>query len=171
MAEAERNLGPIESWSTTPESFPRAAFLELDEAQWDPVLDTNLKGTFVCSQEAARRMVEAGRAGVIINLASGAPFGAGCVPPPIWRASWSSWGSPAEWRASWLPTASGSTRRPRRHQYRYAAAREDRGSLRRAGQPQSAGQLAEPEDIAGVIFPRRRRRPSYHRAALPCQRW
>jgi NAD(P)-dependent dehydrogenase (short-subunit alcohol dehydrogenase family) len=43
--------------------------LELDEAIWDAVHDVNLKGTFFCAQQAARRMV-ARRSGTIINLAS-----------------------------------------------------------------------------------------------------
>ena len=57
--------------------FPRTPFLELTEETWDAVLDTNLKSTFVCSQEAARRMVAAGRPGAIINLSSGAPYRGG----------------------------------------------------------------------------------------------
>src|SRR5207245_11680326 len=52
----------------------RAPFLELTEEAWDTVLDTNLKATFVCSQEAARRMVAARRPGTIINISSGAPY-------------------------------------------------------------------------------------------------
>jgi 3-oxoacyl-[acyl-carrier protein] reductase len=49
--------------------FPRAGVLDLDEATWDAVHDVNLKGTFFCAQQAARRMV-ARRSGTIINLAS-----------------------------------------------------------------------------------------------------
>ena len=49
--------------------FPRASILELDEATWDAVHDVNLKGTFFCAQQAARRMVPR-RSGTIINLAS-----------------------------------------------------------------------------------------------------
>ena len=43
--------------------FPRAAFLDLDEAMWDRVLDVNLKGAFHCSQVVARRMVAGGLGG------------------------------------------------------------------------------------------------------------
>jgi NAD(P)-dependent dehydrogenase (short-subunit alcohol dehydrogenase family) len=45
--------------------------LELTEAEWDRVLNTNLKGTFLCTQHAARRMKERGAGGRIINLGSG----------------------------------------------------------------------------------------------------
>lgn len=44
--------------------------LELTEEEWDRVLDVNLKGCFLCTQRAARRMKEAG-GGVIINIGSG----------------------------------------------------------------------------------------------------
>ncbi len=44
--------------------------LELTEAEWDRVLNTNLKGCFLCTQQAARRMKETG-GGSIINIGSG----------------------------------------------------------------------------------------------------
>ncbi len=44
--------------------------LDVDEALWDRIVDTNLKGAFFCAQAAARRMVEAGTPGAIINLCS-----------------------------------------------------------------------------------------------------
>ncbi len=49
--------------------YPRAEVLDLDEATWDAVHSVNLKGTFFCAQQAARRMVPR-RSGKIINLAS-----------------------------------------------------------------------------------------------------
>lgn len=49
--------------------YPRAEVLELDEATWDAVHSVNLKGTFFCAQQAARRMAPR-QAGKIINLAS-----------------------------------------------------------------------------------------------------
>jgi NAD(P)-dependent dehydrogenase (short-subunit alcohol dehydrogenase family) len=45
--------------------------LELSEPEWDRVIDTNLKGCFLCTQRAARRMKAAGKGGRIINIGSG----------------------------------------------------------------------------------------------------
>ena len=44
--------------------------LELEEADWDRVIDTNLKGCFLCTQRAARHMKEQG-GGRIVNIGSG----------------------------------------------------------------------------------------------------
>ncbi|MCY4113411.1 MAG: SDR family oxidoreductase [Chloroflexi bacterium] len=43
--------------------------VDMPEDDWDRVLDTNLKGVFLCSQEAARVMIPQGR-GAIVNVAS-----------------------------------------------------------------------------------------------------
>jgi NAD(P)-dependent dehydrogenase (short-subunit alcohol dehydrogenase family) len=44
--------------------------LEVTEEEWDLVIDTNLKGCFLCTQEAARYMKDHG-GGSIVNLGSG----------------------------------------------------------------------------------------------------
>ena len=44
--------------------------LEVTEEEWDLVVDTNLKGCFLCTQQAARHMKEHG-GGSIVNLGSG----------------------------------------------------------------------------------------------------
>ncbi|WP_434722374.1 SDR family NAD(P)-dependent oxidoreductase [Mesorhizobium sp. RIZ17] len=44
--------------------------LDVDEALWDRIVDTNLKGAFFCAQAAARLMRDAGRPGAIINMCS-----------------------------------------------------------------------------------------------------
>ena len=54
--------------------FPRVPFLELTGADWDAVHEVNLKGTFRCTQAAAKAMIESGNAGSIVNLASVAAF-------------------------------------------------------------------------------------------------
>jgi len=46
------------------------SFLETDEEDWDFMFDVNCKGLLWCSQAAARVMIEQGRGGKIINLAS-----------------------------------------------------------------------------------------------------
>jgi 3-oxoacyl-[acyl-carrier protein] reductase len=51
----------------------------MHEREWDHVLDVNLKGSFLCAQVSARAMVEAGRRGAIVSIASvairGTPLG------------------------------------------------------------------------------------------------
>ncbi|MBT5876322.1 MAG: 3-oxoacyl-ACP reductase FabG [Candidatus Latescibacteria bacterium] len=45
--------------------------LELSEQVWDDTIETNLKGTFLCTQAAGRHMAEHG-GGRIVNIGSGA---------------------------------------------------------------------------------------------------
>ena len=47
----------------------RFTFLDISEAEWDRVMNVNLKGTFLCGQAAGRQMVAQG-SGSIINVAS-----------------------------------------------------------------------------------------------------
>ncbi|MFC1913327.1 SDR family NAD(P)-dependent oxidoreductase [Chloroflexota bacterium] len=44
--------------------------LEVTEEEWDNVVDIDLKGYFLCSQAVAKTMVERGKGGDIINVAS-----------------------------------------------------------------------------------------------------
>jgi 2-deoxy-D-gluconate 3-dehydrogenase len=48
----------------------RKMAVEVREEDWDPVLDTDLKGVFFCAQAAGRHMIERGQGGKIINVAS-----------------------------------------------------------------------------------------------------
>ena len=49
----------------------RQAFLtDISEKDWDAVIDTNLKGVFMMAQAVARAMIDAGKAGSIVNIAS-----------------------------------------------------------------------------------------------------
>jgi NAD(P)-dependent dehydrogenase (short-subunit alcohol dehydrogenase family) len=49
---------------------PTAEFLKLPFEEWRQVIDTNLSGAFLCAQRAARRMVDAGNGGRIVNITS-----------------------------------------------------------------------------------------------------
>ncbi|MEM6582152.1 MAG: SDR family oxidoreductase [Pseudomonadota bacterium] len=44
--------------------------LSLDEAEWDSVVDTNLKGLWLVAQAAAQQMIDQQQSGSIINIAS-----------------------------------------------------------------------------------------------------
>jgi NAD(P)-dependent dehydrogenase (short-subunit alcohol dehydrogenase family) len=46
------------------------SLLDLTEADWDRVIDTNLKGCFLCTQAAGRHMAASG-GGAIVNIGSG----------------------------------------------------------------------------------------------------
>ena len=48
----------------------RSPFLEMTEDFWHHVIDTNLTGTFLCGQAAARQMIAQGTGGRIVNVAS-----------------------------------------------------------------------------------------------------
>ncbi len=73
MAAAD-DLGGVDILVNNAAVFPRTAFLDMTESNWDGVLSVNLKGPFLCSLAAARRMTGAGREGAIVNIASGAAF-------------------------------------------------------------------------------------------------
>jgi NAD(P)-dependent dehydrogenase (short-subunit alcohol dehydrogenase family) len=68
-------LGPPDVLVNNAGVFPRAAFLELLEREWDHVLGINLKGSFLCAQAVARALVAAGRPGAIVNISSSAVRG------------------------------------------------------------------------------------------------
>jgi 2-dehydro-3-deoxy-D-gluconate 5-dehydrogenase len=63
----------------------RADSLDVDEADWDAVIDTNLKSVFFLSQAAARHMAANG-GGKIINIASLLSFQGG-IRVPAYAAS------------------------------------------------------------------------------------
>lgn len=65
------------------------ALLEQSEDDWDSVLDTNLKGSWLVAQEAARRLVASQRTGTIVNIASilGERVAGGVAPYSISKAA------------------------------------------------------------------------------------
>src|SRR5215212_12049577 len=65
VASVERDLGPIDVLVNNAGVFPRVAFLDMQESDWDYVLDINLKGACFCAQAAARAMVVSGHQGSI----------------------------------------------------------------------------------------------------------
>jgi 3-oxoacyl-[acyl-carrier protein] reductase len=70
-----QKLGPPDVVVNNAGIFPRVAFLDMTEADWDRVLDVNLKGSFLTAQAGARAMLAAGRPGAIVNISSSAVRG------------------------------------------------------------------------------------------------
>ena len=72
LSEATAALGPIEVLVNNAAIYPNCPVAEMDEEQWDAVIDTNLKGTFLMSRAVGRRMLAERIEGHIISVASGA---------------------------------------------------------------------------------------------------
>ncbi|ANN60535.1 2-deoxy-D-gluconate 3-dehydrogenase [Mesorhizobium loti NZP2037] len=69
-AEAARLLGGLDILVNNAGMEEVRPSLDVDEALWDRIIDTNLKGAFFCAQAAALQMRDAGHGGAIINLCS-----------------------------------------------------------------------------------------------------
>ena len=69
VAEVESELGEIDVLINSAGVNVRGASHELTESDWDLVVDTNLKGTFLCSRAVGPRMVRRGW-GRVINMGS-----------------------------------------------------------------------------------------------------
>jgi len=68
-SDVATSLGPIDILVNNAGNNIRGPIQELNEADWDSVLDTNLKGPFLCSRAIGPEMVKRGW-GRIINLGS-----------------------------------------------------------------------------------------------------
>jgi len=67
--------------------IPGETLIECSDANWDKVIDTNLKGTYLCCQAVGRAMIEQ-QSGSIINISSqvGLTPGAGAGAYPVSKA-------------------------------------------------------------------------------------
>lgn len=71
---AVAKLGNIDIWVNNAGLYPNIPLLEMTDDVWNDVMDVNLRGVFASCREAARRMIAAGTAGVLINVVSTAGF-------------------------------------------------------------------------------------------------
>ena len=71
---AASELGGIDIWVNNAGLYPNVGLLEMTDETWDQVMAVNLRGVFACCREAARRMIDAGKGGVLISVVSTAGF-------------------------------------------------------------------------------------------------
>ena len=103
--EAVDKLGGLDILVNNAGIIRRADSLDFTEADWDAVVDTNLKSVFFLCQAAAKHMVGNGR-GKIINIASMLTFQGG-IRVPSYTASKSGIGGLTKLLANeWRPRAS-----------------------------------------------------------------
>ena len=77
VAEILRSFDAIDILVNNAGVIRRKDALELDEHDWDEVMNVNLKAVFFLSQAFARHVVEGGRRGKIVNVASMLSFQGG----------------------------------------------------------------------------------------------
>lgn len=71
---AVAKLGGLDIWVNNAGLYPNVPIMDVAIEDWDKVMDVNLRGVFIGGRQAARRMIDSGKGGVIINTVSTAGF-------------------------------------------------------------------------------------------------
>ena len=70
LAATLQAFGRVDALINNAGIFKAANFLDITEADWDAVIDVNLKGAFLVGQAVARAMVAGNHGGAIVNMSS-----------------------------------------------------------------------------------------------------
>lgn len=75
VAFAEERYGTVDIVVPVAATWGARAFVDVQEAEWDDILDTDLKGQYFVCQAAARSMIRGKKGGKIVTIASVAARG------------------------------------------------------------------------------------------------
>lgn len=70
VEEVDDQFGRIDIWVNSAGTNSDTPFLEIDEDEWDRIMDVNLKGVFLACQVVGEYLLEQGEGGSIINISS-----------------------------------------------------------------------------------------------------
>lgn len=70
IAETVSAFGRVDVLINNAGIYPLAPFLDMTPAQWDAVVDANLRSAFLCTQLFAKQIVTQGSGGAIVNITS-----------------------------------------------------------------------------------------------------
>lgn len=71
---AVSELGGLDIWVNNAGLYPNVPIMDVAIEDWDKVMDVNLRGVFIGGRQAAKRMIDSGKGGVIVNTVSTAGF-------------------------------------------------------------------------------------------------
>jgi SDR family mycofactocin-dependent oxidoreductase len=74
VEEAVDHFGKIDILANNAGIWNMADLTEMGEQQWDELVDTNLKGVWLCSKHVGKHFIDRGDGGKIVNTASTAGF-------------------------------------------------------------------------------------------------
>lgn len=66
----DERFGRVDVWVNSAGVNAATPFLEIEEDEWDRIMEVNLKGVFLACQVAGRYLIEQGEGGSIVNISS-----------------------------------------------------------------------------------------------------
>ena len=70
IEETVNHFGRLDLLVNNAGLYPLSPLVDMAEEEWDLVIDSNMRSTFLCTQAAAKQMIVQGEGGAIVNIAS-----------------------------------------------------------------------------------------------------